>query len=328
MIEKLATPLQELPGRSPNSVRRTQSLQIRPETTWDLDLRLLGVARDSRTDGAGRLSPDEAATVQIGIDAQSRITEVAAPLNREVRDRLVGKHCVTGFRSLIASMEASELASSSPVAAILDDVPIVRLISGYARLMKQPRRPHDPPSHPILNVCRGWAIGDTAYRLAESGQPVVNTTTPAPPLADMLADPTDFHSEPAQQPDSMSRRRILEVTPSDNGFLIFEYLRDSYIDDGGAESSLHEYVVRARVGADYTIRDIDVEPRALPFPECPLAAPNARLLRGSSLREIHPSVRNLLSGTAGCTHLSDTLRFLRFTEPLAAALHDVDRRLE
>jgi hypothetical protein len=318
MMEKLATPLRELPARGPNSARRTQSLQIRPQTTWDLDLRLLGVACDSRVDDAGRVSSDEPTVIELDIDAQSRIAAMVAPLRQEVIDRFVGRPSIGGFRSMLTSL-ADEIAPPSPVAALLDDVPTVRLISGYGRLMKQPPRPTDPPSHPILNVCRGWAEGDTAYRLAMSGQSVVNTTTPAPSLDELLADSGDFHAEPAVRPDSMCRRRILEVTPAGGDFLLFEYLRDSYVDDDGAESSLHEYVVRARVDADYLIQEIEVEPRALPFPECPLAAPNAGSLRGTSLREIHRSVRDRLSGTAGCTHLSDTLRFLRFTEPLSRA---------
>jgi hypothetical protein len=59
-----------------------------------------------------------------------------------------------------------------------------------------------------------------------------------------------------------------------------------------------------------------VEPHALPFPECPLAAPNARDLTGVSLREITGTVRARLSGTRGCTHLNDVLRFLRYVPAL------------
>jgi hypothetical protein len=66
---------------------------------------------------------------------------------------------------------------------------------------------------------------------------------------------------------------------------------------------------------------IAVEPRALPFPECPLASANATELTGTSLRDAHGSVRQMLAGTRGCTHLSDTLRFMRFSEPLSLELH-------
>ena len=69
----------------------------------------------------------------------------------------------------------------------------------------------------------------------------------------------------------------------------------------------------ARLGADdLVVRAISVEPRALPFPECTLAAPNAQLLVGLSANDIEASVRSALGGTMGCTHLNDTLRFLRF----------------
>ena len=320
-MQKVADPLRRLPPRTADSVRRTESLRIVPVPTWDAALRLDGVARDSRVDSDGSITSAEPVTMQVDVDARSHVASLAATgLDDSAVDALVGRHAITGFRGAVSKLGAVDL--TTPSAALLDDLPVVRLISGYALLMKKPRRIEDPPSAPILNICRGWAEGDTAYQLAMSGRPVVNTTTSSPVIADMLADPDDFHDEPPARPDSMCRRRILEISVLGDGFGVFEYFRDSYVDDDAAESSLHEYVVRARVGADWTIEEVDVEPRALPFPECPLVAPNARALQGSSVRDVHRSVRNLLSGTEGCTHLSDTLRFLRFTEPLAGLLHD------
>jgi hypothetical protein len=42
-------------------------------------------------------------------------------------------------------------------------------------------------------------------------------------------------------------------------------------------------------------------------------------LTGASLRGITGAVRDRLSGTRGCTHLNEVLRFLRYVPALAAS---------
>jgi hypothetical protein len=321
---KVADPLRRLPRRSPHSVRRTESLWVRPIRSWDGELRLRGVALDAVVDAHGRVAAERPVRAEITVDGDTRIVELTADPAVPALDELLGQHAIVGFRSALAGVD--ELDRSAPLAALLDDVPMVRLIAGYAVLMTMPGYGGGSRG-PGLNICRGWAEGDTAHRLALAGEPIVNTTTttPAPALAAMLADQGDFHAEAAPGRDAMCRRRLLEVRATDAGYTaagytVYEYFRDTYVDAAGAENSLHEYVVRARIGADWTVEDLDVEPRALPFPECQLAAPKATDLRGVALPEIHPQVRRRLSGTTGCTHLSDTLRYLRFVEPLARQL--------
>jgi hypothetical protein len=255
----------------------------------------------------------------VAIDDRSEIVTLTATLSDRLTGPLIGRPVVRGFRAVVSDLAADGLDLSSPDAALLDDLPTVRLISGYARLMKEPPR-SGLGGHPILNVCRGWAEGDTAHQQSISGGSLVNTTTAARHFDEMLDDAEDFLPEPASVPDSMRRRRILEITRAGDGFEIFEYFRDSYLDDDGNESSLHEYIVRAQADRDLVLTEIAVEPRALPFPECPLASANASSLAGTSLRDAHSSVRQMLAGTRGCTHLSDTLRFMRFTEPLSLEL--------
>jgi hypothetical protein len=64
------------------------------------------------------------------------------------------------------------------------------------------------------------------------------------------------------------------------------------------------------------VRDIDVQARALPFPECPLAATYSGELVGMPFADASRGVRDRLVGTHSCTHLNDTLRFLRFVPTL------------
>ncbi len=117
------------------------------------------------------------------------------------------------------------------------------------------------------------------------------------------------------------------MTAQAGGYEVFEYYRDSHFDAGLREGALHEYEVHARVASgerdpagEYTVERVDVVPHALPFGECPLAAPNAAGLVGAPLRDIAGTVKERLAGTRGCTHLNDTLRFLRYVPALAEDL--------
>jgi Protein of unknown function (DUF2889) len=71
---------------------------------------------------------------------------------------------------------------------------------------------------------------------------------------------------------------------------------------------------------------------ALPAPapgtvrECPLAAPNAADLTGASLRDVTATVKERLTGTRSCTHLNDTLRFLRYVPALAELSKNAEAR--
>ena len=296
-------------------------MQIVPDPSWDLGIRVRAVAQD-RHYGAESLSEaGPMARLDVTIDPISAIAGMTSTAPDSVVGALIGRPAISGFRAVLAKLDG-ELNLSSPEAALFDDLPTVRLIAGYARLMNEEPRP-GPSQSPMLNVCRGWAEGDTAHQRAMQGMSLAHTTTDAPYFADMLDDEADFLDEFPSTSDSMRRRRILEVSRSgrqQGGFEIFEYFRDSYTKANGVESSLHEYLVYAECDADLVLTEIRVEPRSLPFPECPLASPNAATLAGSSLREIHPAVRQNLAATRGCTHLSDTLRFLRFADPLSATL--------
>ena len=320
---RVTNPLVRLPGRRPGSVRRTSSLAIEPAGEWDDGTLVEGVARDSVASGDGAVTALRTASVTATLDAGSRLTSAGGDLPAEVVARLVGKSPVSGFRKELARLAAVGLDPDSPQAAILDDLPTVRLISGYARLIELPPVVGGRTA-PVLNVCRGWAADGTASRLAASGRSVITGTPAAPAFAELLGgaagDPAASFAEPPLRPRSMRRRRVLDLVRADSDLEVYQYFRDSHVDADGTEGSLHEYVMTARLRADdLVVREISVEPRALPFPECRLAAPNVQLLVGVPATGIEGSVRSALGGTMGCTHLNDVLRFLRFAASLAAA---------
>jgi Protein of unknown function (DUF2889) len=310
--------LTSLPDPVPGAVRRTLSLEVSPDPDWNAGLRITAIGRDLLV-GADGSAVLRAARMSVAIDAASRVTGIESELPAAVTRALIGAGAISGFRARLAGLDG--LDPGSLESAVLDELPTVRLISGYARMIEllpaigAEMAPSRDGRQPMLGICAGWAPGATADLRVRARVPVLEGTPQAPALASMTSY---FHAEPAPRPRSMRRRRILDVTTRDSGYEVFEYHRDSHFDPGLREGALHEYEVRARVAADegYTLERIDVVPLALPFPECPLAAPNAADLTGARLSEITGTVRHRLAGTRGCTHLNDTLRFLRYVPAL------------
>jgi hypothetical protein len=319
-LRRVQSVARRLPPRSRSSVRRTSSLEVLPQTSWDQGLLVNGSASDTAADAAGLISELSASRLTLKLDSRSAVTEVRGDLAQPVVAGVIGKQAISGFRARLTELQADRLDQDSLSAALLDDLPTVRLISGYARMMESPLPP-GPRLAPSLSICRGWAPDGTAQARAGAGLELLDGVPTAPAFVDLLDATTDFHDESPLQPRSMRRRRILEVVPRNDTLEVYEYFRDSHIDADGVEGSLHEYVVTAVVNAaDLVVMRISVEPLALPFAECPLAAGNAELLCGSSLSDINASVKSLLNGTMGCTHLNDVLRFLRFVGPLHSSL--------
>ena len=312
--------LTSLPDPAPPAVRRTLSLEASPDGDWSAGLRVTASGRDLLVTGGGGSRVLRTARMTVTVDAASRVTGVESELAAAVTDPLIGATAVRGFRARLAGLD--ELDPSSLESAMLDELPTIRLISGYA-MMIELRSQRDRRS-PMAGVCAGWAPGATADTRVRAGVPILSGTPLAPSLASMTPY---FHAEPDPRPRSMRRRRVLDVTARGSGYEVFEYHRDSHFDAELREGALHEYEVHARVAPDqgpaaggYALEHVDVVPHALPFGECSLAAPNAVDLTGAPLRDITGTVREQLAGTRSCTHLNDTLRFLRYVPALAGYL--------
>jgi hypothetical protein len=339
--------LTSLPAPAPGTVRRTVSLEISPDPDWSAGLLVTAWASDLLV-GAGGVVVLRTARMGVTIDTATRVTGIESGLPAAVTDPLIGAAAVRGFRARLAALDG--LDPSSLESAVLDELPTVRLISGYARMIElieltgadgvagaaetvggpgmTALRSLRERRSPMVGICAGWAPGATADTRVRNGVPVMNGTPPAPALASMTPY---FQAESDPRPRSMRRRRILDVTARGSGYEVFEYYRDSHFDPELREGALHEYEVHARVAPDeestaegYTLERVDVVPHALPFGECPLAAPNAADLAGARLSGINGIVKERLTGTRSCTHLNDTLRFLRYVPALAVSCADVD----
>jgi hypothetical protein len=331
--------LTSLPGIAPGTVRRTVSLEISPDPDWSAGLRVTALGRDLLAGGGpGGSRVLRVTRVTVTIDTSSRVTGIESALPASVTEPLIGAPAASGFRARLAGLDG--LDPSSLESAVLDELPTVRLISGYARMIEltgadgvtgaaqadaaggpgtTARQPLHDRRSPMVGICAGWAPGATAHQRVLAGAAIVTGTPSAPAMTSMTPY---FHAEPAPQPRSMRRRRILDVAPRPDGYEVFGYFRDSHFDAELREGALHEYEVHARAAADEgcTLERINVVPHALPFGECPLAAPNAAGLTGAPLRDIAGAVKGRLAGTRSCTHLNDTLRFLRYVPALAEDL--------
>jgi Protein of unknown function (DUF2889) len=325
--------LTSLPAPAPGTVRRTLSVEVTPGQDWNAGLRVSALGRDLLAGtGPGSARVLRATRMTVTIDAASRVTGIESTLPAAVTAPLSGASVTRGFRARLAGLGGLDPASLE--AAVLDELPTVRLISGYAvmiELLAGPGTagttgvPAGRRGSPQIGVCAGWAAGATADRRVRAGAPLVTGTPPATAITAMTPD---FHGEQPPQPRSMRRRRILDVARRPGGYAVFEYFRDSHFDAELREGALHEYEVHARAADDerVTLEHIDVVPHALPFGECPLAAPNAADLAGASLRDVTAPVRERLAGTRSCTHLNDTLRFLRYVPALAEASQSAEDR--
>ncbi|MFJ8749059.1 DUF2889 domain-containing protein [Streptomyces sp. NPDC102441] len=324
-----AEPRRHLPPRRPDSVRRTVTVRMTPAPRWDRGIELAATGRDvvTRADGSSNVLAE--ARIDVRIDARGTVTAARTPGTPDLGARVEGTSVTDRFRARVVAPAALALGPVALEVALLDDLPVTRLITGYAMLravqagrLPAPAEPQGGRrAGPPLNVCVGWAPGATADSRTRSNGFVLGPPVPAPPLAELLHDAADWHEEPAPGPDTMYRRRMLELRPDGGRTEIECYLRDSWSDDANTESSLHEYTVLASAaGEPAVLTELHSRPHCLPFPECPLAVRAADALVGTPLTDVDPTVRQVVGGPRGCTHLADTLRSMRVLPALLEAL--------
>ena len=305
--------------RLPGSIRRTSHIDMVPHgTTWD-GLDLHASARDLRT-GHGR--SEIVATARL--DAELGPRRVLQTLRTEpplaALQELVGMPVARGFRKALGEVVADELASQTPLALLVDDLPIAVLISGYADSYVWEHTPVDVSST-RADICAGWVHDGTMLTLtAETGylpQPV----GPDAPSLERDDDPLAWHDVPALTDGAMRRRRMIDVrrqAAGRDGFGVHAMFRDTYQRDG-VERILHEYALAAQV-ADGVFTACTATPRVLPWPECPSAAASATRIVGEPVRTARELVRANFRGTSTCTHLNDLLCTLADVAALIAAL--------
>lgn len=308
------------PRRAPGSVRRTTSVDLlRPEGLTG-PLVVEGRGRDLATGVDDTATVTAEAAVDVVIDFVGGRTVTALDVRPEVVgvDRLVGARVSSGFRRLLADALPDLVAGGSLEHLLLDELTPATLVSGSALARSGAVRlaADGPAARAPVDICAGWAAGSSMFTaIAETGIPLLGWGPPAPSLADP-GDPLAWHATEALAPGSMRRRRLIDVGPPsavrpDDGLTITVRFRDSYWEDDGTETVVHEYGLAATVDpAGWTVLGAGVEPGPLPAPECPRAAASADRLVGRSVTDLRDIVRQEFVGTSTCTHLNDVFRSL------------------
>jgi Protein of unknown function (DUF2889) len=341
MMSSPSGPATTTVARSPRSIRRTSHVDVvftEMSTTPGDDLggtplRLRGRARDLYTDAAGVGTVLDEAEVEAPLKADRRLRSLRTTPSMPDAEELEGLVVGPGFRSALARVAGQSNAARSPLYLLLDDLPVVALISGYAMLYRSGRSGSGQPGDRLGgtsgenqsrllkgDVCAGWRSDGTMMVALRSGEGMpVSVGPPAPAILDP-ADPLGWHHIDEMEVPSMRRRRLIDVTWG-NPLVVQAMFRDSHRAEDGLETVLHEYSVDASVDpGTMQVLDCQATPRSLPWIECPQAAGSAGRLAGQPVRGLRSFVRDNLTGTTTCTHLNDLLRSLTDVAALSQTL--------
>ncbi len=320
-----------LPGdaafvRRPRSIRRTSHIDMHLRDPADPPgsdsnehaLVLSGAARDLVTNDSGTTVVGQA-TVVAGIDDQGRLTtlETGTGDGPASSDRaiaaLLGRGVSSGFRDAVRDAFPGDVSAGTPLALLLDDLPVAALISGYARLYHGTIPADQAAQSMKADICSGWRSEGTMMKSVSAGRGVPITVGPVAPsiVGEREVDSTGWHTIGDLPVGSMRRRRLVDVHVDDDRWTIAAMFRDTHVNADNVETVLHEYTLTATVdAATRQFVSCAAVPRVLPWVECPVAAASADRLVGQPVDGVRDFVRSSLRGTSTCTHLNDLLRSL------------------
>jgi len=292
--------------------------------------RMRGRARDIVTfadDAAPQvLAEDE---LEIIASQQREILSIAACRENAAAQGLVGQRGGGHLRQQIAGRFPEEHRMTTPLHMLLDDFSGASLVAGWAwsrwtddwkeRMLENARA--NPKGGRMEGICAGFRPGSSSLFTDGTHNPANQSCTPVPPLPHP-DDPLGWHRFTEQDGVGMRRARRIDVW-FDDLMRIDVGFQDSATSPAGGRIGLHEYRVAATAdAATGRLLSIEVDPRVLPYPECPAASPNARLLEGAPLGGFRLEVLDRLPGVLGCTHLNDVLRAMADVPRLVTQLSD------
>jgi hypothetical protein len=309
----------------PRSVRRTWNVDVTFPGGLDGDVVADVRGRDARVDRSGAIEVFDELSVRIDIAvASNEIVAIEARHATMAMHALVGSAVRGGFGRHVATLFPDHGARRSLCNSALEDLPGAFLVSGYARLhdglIPQTREMTDLAASIQADICVGWAAdGPVIATMREHGYNPVPLGPAAPSLG--AGDGSGWHDLPPLQPPTVRRIRRLDVVAPTAGepLRLQEHFRDSYSSHHG-ETVMHEYLVDAEVDTEGRVTSLVVDPRVLPWRECPGAVADAQRVVGSELSEFPSRVRRDLVGTSSCTHLNSTLRALADAQSLAGSI--------
>jgi Protein of unknown function (DUF2889) len=308
--------LETTPTRRAGSLRRTTSHACIRADGLEGPVTAVCRGRDlfTATGGATATLAEHRIEVEV-VFAEGTITSIDADPPLPGGLRLVGRGAYSGFRRHAGDVFPHDKATHTVRFQLLDDLPIALLLSGRvvrAEGIALGRSDRPPPT----DICAGWVAGGFAVKgFTELGPPL--TIGPRAPMVERSDDATAWHRFEPSSALSTHRRRRLDVWIEDGAGQVDTYLRDSYVDREGTETTVHEYGVRASIDVGTgRFTEVVAVPGRLPFPECLTAAGSAGRLAGAPTIGLRDWVAASLTGPSTCTHLNDTLRSLEGVGPL------------
>jgi Protein of unknown function (DUF2889) len=311
-------PVGPAPLRRPGSVRRTSTIDTDWPQGYGEPMRMRGHARDIWTPVEGG-APTVLAEGSYTLMASPRreILSIETSPERPRAQELVGIRAGGESRAALTRIMADERIAGTPLYLILDDFAGASLVAGWvwsnwvedwaALAEKMGTRKTAGRGGSMEGVCTGFSPGSSALVPEGGGAIGAQSRTRVPPLVNP-ADPAGWHDLNAQAGVGMRRARRIDVWADGDGWAMDIGFQDSgTAPDGGERIAVHEYHVTARA-VDGILADLVVDPRILPFRECPGAVVHAQRMLGKPLVEMRAAVLETLPGTLGCTHLNDVLR--------------------
>ncbi len=328
-----ANPSGHVPNRRPDSIRRTSTISTHWPDGFGEPMVMRGQARDIFTDEKGAIDLIAEDEFRIRATARREILAIEVFPDRPEAQKLVGCRAGGQSRSVLAEALPDEKAAGTPLYLLLDDFAGASLVAGWAwsrwvddwRAMARTKGTASTAGKNgnMAGICAGFRPGSTALDDQGSARQDVQSFAKVPSLVDP-EDPEGWHALSEQEGVGKRRARWIDIWREDGLIQMDIGFQDSgTTPEGDHRAAIHEYRVRATADPDtLVLSSVDVDPRVLPFRECPAASPNAAIMVGTPLRELREAVLLELKGTAGCTHLNDVLRSMAEVPQLAAHLRN------
>ncbi len=326
------------PPRRPFSLRRTASQQSHFPDGMAGHYEMILRARDLFTGADGddtMVAGSEWITALTRMDTV--VTRFAASRRQAELASLAGLRAGGPLRKAVAEAMPEEPGGSTLLYRMIDDMAGGAFLSGaswqtwleggmdaFARAIAMP----SVMDYTMEGMCVSYSPGSPAL-LPDGRQNDRFAYRSIGHIAvDPMGDPLAWHElRQFDNTPNQARLRYMDVWREDGMVKVMFGFQDSAaFPDTDLRRLFHEYRGIAVVDpASFVLEAVEMEFGSLPYTTCHAAAVTPEQLVGRSLGEFRKTVIDLLKGTAGCTHLNDSLRTL---QDVPAMLRILDNHLE